>query len=31
MDSMGVLLVKKQAKSMHYRNYEGFNVLRVVL
>lgn len=30
MDSMGVLLVKKQSKSLHYRNYEGFNVLMVV-
>ncbi len=31
MDSMGVLLVKKQSKSLHYRNYEGFNVLMIVL
>ena len=31
LDSMGVLMVKKQAKTMNYRNYEGFNVLRVVL
>ena len=31
LDSMGVLMVKKQAKSMYYRNYEGFNVLRVVM
>ena len=31
MDSVGVLLVKNQSKSMYYRNYEGFNVLMVVL
>ena len=31
MDSMGVLLVKKQSKSLHYRNFEGFNVLKIVL
>ena len=31
LDSMGVLMVKKQAREMHYRNYEGFNVLMVVL
>ena len=30
MASMGVLVVKKQAKSLHYRNYEGFNTLMVV-
>ena len=29
--SVGVLMVKKQSKSLSYRNYEGFNVLRVVL
>ena len=31
LDSMGVLMVKKQAKEMNYRNYGGFNVLRVIL
>jgi len=30
MDSMGVLLVRERAKSMHYRHYDGFNVLLVV-
>ncbi len=31
LDSVGVLMVKKTAKSFTYRNYEGFNVMRVVL
>jgi len=30
MDSMGVMLVREQSKSLYYRNYEGFNVLIVV-
>lgn len=31
LDSMGVMLVKKQAKSIFFRNYEGFNVILVIL
>ena len=31
LDSVGVLLVKEQAKTLHYRNYEGFNVLLVII
>ena len=31
LESIGVMLVKKQAKSIFFRNYEGFNVIRVVL
>ena len=30
MDSMGVMLVREQSKSLYYRNYEGFNVLMVI-
>ena len=29
MDSMGVLIVKKQAKNFSYRNYQGYNVMTV--
>ena len=31
LESMGVMLVKKQAKSIFFRNYEGFNVILVIL
>lgn len=31
MASMGVLLVKEQSKALFYRNYQGFNVLMVIL
>ena len=29
MDSIGVMMVQKKAKSMNYRNYQGYNVLTV--
>ena len=31
LDSIGVMMVKKQAKALYYRNYEGFNVVLAVL
>ena len=31
LDSMGVMMVKKQAKALYYRNYEGFNVVLAIL
>ena len=31
MDSIGVMMVKKQAKALYYRNYEGFNVVLAIL
>lgn len=31
MDSMGVMMVKKKAKDLHYRNFQGFNVMTVRL
>ena len=29
MDSIGVMMVQKKAKSLNYRNYEGYNVMTV--
>ena len=29
MDSIGVMMVQKKAKSLHYRNYQGYNVMTV--
>ena len=29
MDSIGVMMVQKQARSLHYRNYQGYNVMTV--
>ncbi len=29
--SLGVMLVRRQAKDFHYRNYQGFNVMTLVL
>ena len=29
MDAIGMLMVKKQAKSFFYRRYQGFNTLVV--
>lgn len=31
MDAMGMLVVKKRAKSFYYRQYQGFNTLVVIL
>ena len=31
LDSIGVMMVKKQAKALYYRNYEGFNVVLAIL
>ena len=31
LDSMGVMMVKKQAKALYYRNYEGINVVLAIL
>ena len=31
MDSVGVMMVKKKVKSLHFRNYEGFNMMTVVI
>ncbi len=31
MESMGVMLVKSRAKELHYRNFQGFNVMTVTL
>ena len=31
LDSIGVMMVRKQAKEFHYRNYQGFNVMTLVL
>ena len=31
LDSLGVMMVRKQAKDFHYRNYQGFNVMTLVL
>lgn len=29
LDSVGVMMVKKRVKDLHFRNYQGFNVLTV--
>ena len=29
MDSIGVMMVKKKAKNLWYRNYQGYNVMTV--
>ena len=29
MDSIGVMMVQKKAKSLKYRNYQGYNVMTV--
>lgn len=29
MDSIGVMMVRKKAKSLHFRNYQGYNVMTV--
>ena len=29
MDSMGVFVIKRQAKEFFYRRYQGFNTLTV--
>ena len=29
MDSIGVMMVQKKAKSLSYRNYQGYNVMTV--
>ena len=31
MDSVGVMMVRQEGKSLHYRNYEGFNMMTVVI
>ena len=31
MDSVGVMMVRQKVKSLHYRNYEGFNMMTVVI
>ena len=31
MDSVGVMMVRNKVKSLHYRNYEGFNMMTVVI
>ena len=31
LDSIGVMMVKKQAKALYYRNYEGFFVVLAIL
>jgi hypothetical protein len=30
MDSIGVMMVRRQSKSIDYRNYQGFNTMTVV-
>ena len=31
MDSVGVMMVRQKVKSLHYRDYEGFNMMTVVI
>ena len=31
LDSIGVMMVKKKSKALYYRNYEGFNVVLVII
>ena len=31
MDSVGVMMVRQKVKALHYRNYEGFNMMTVVI
>jgi len=31
LDSMGVMMVRKKAKDLQYRHYEGCNMLTVIL
>ena len=31
MDSVGVMMVRQKVKDLHYRNYEGFNMMTVVI
>lgn len=31
LDSVGVLMVKKQSKGLFYRNYQGFNMMMVMM
>ena len=30
MDSIGVMMVRRQSKFIYYRNYQGFNTMTVV-
>ena len=29
--SIGVMMVKEKSKALYYRNYEGFNVILVIM
>lgn len=31
MDSIGVMLVRRQVKSLRFRHYQGFNLMTVVI
>ncbi len=31
MDSVGVMMVKQKVKALHFRNYEGFNIMTVII
>lgn len=31
MDSVGVMMVRQKVKALHFRNYEGFNMMTIVI